>query len=326
MKYSVSIIVPVFNAGLYIERCIDSLLNQDLKNFEVIFVNDCSFDNSLTILNNRIHEFEQKNISIKVINHLTNLGSSASRNSGLEVASGDYIGWVDADDWIEDKMFSLLYNYAQEKQADMVVCDFQMVYNNRIKNIEINIPSNPFKYIELLIQGKLQGMLWNKLIRTKILKENSIKFLTGSNLGEDRNVLIKSLYYCQKIEYIPEVLYYYLQLNNNSITRDLNSQRVYEEISNNDDVIKFFESKSDIELKKADLEGFKFRAKHKLLNSIHLDDFKNWERIFRETNFSNNINSLSSRQQFLAKVSRNRQWLLIRLWCTIKSFKMKIAK
>ena len=116
----VSIIVPVYNSEKYLQTLINSLIAQTLKEIEIIVIDDGSTDSSGKILDDYQSELEK----IKVI-HKQNAGVSAARNTGLEVASGEYIGFVDSDDWIEKDMYEKLYNTAKLKNCNVVICNFE---------------------------------------------------------------------------------------------------------------------------------------------------------------------------------------------------------
>jgi len=147
MDPKISIIVPVYNVELYLGKCIDSILNQTFSGFELILVNDGSLDNCGSICDS----FAKLDRRVKVI-HKGNGGLSSARNAGLEIACGEYIGFVDSDDYIERQMYETLYNQATETSSDIVVCDFYMIdENGKILNNEKNqvIPSQVIEYINI---------------------------------------------------------------------------------------------------------------------------------------------------------------------------------
>ena len=125
MKPTVSIIVPIYNVEKYLGRCLDSLLAQTLKNIEIIAVNDGSTDLSLKILK----EYSIKDSRIKIINK-PNGGVSSARNEGIQLASGEFIGFVDPDDWVDPEMYEDMVNHAKNEKADIVMCSY-------IENLQI---------------------------------------------------------------------------------------------------------------------------------------------------------------------------------------------
>ena len=121
-----SIIMPIYNTGKYLHKCIKSILSQTLTNFELILVDDGSVDESGQICD----EYAAKDARIKVI-HKKNEGVSIARNTGIEVAAGEYIGFIDSDDWIESDMYEKLYNLAKSKECDIVMCDTVTKYDDK---------------------------------------------------------------------------------------------------------------------------------------------------------------------------------------------------
>lgn len=125
VELAISIIVPVYNVEKYLNRCLDSILNQTFTDFELILVDDGSTDNSGIICD----EYKTKDNRIKVI-HKENGGLSSARNAGLDIARGRYIGFVDSDDFISKDMYQILYNEAEKNKADMIMCEFKKVDKN----------------------------------------------------------------------------------------------------------------------------------------------------------------------------------------------------
>lgn len=313
----ISVIIPVFNASKYLDKCIDSLLSQTIDLIEIIFVDDCSTDNSLQILKKRVSEFSNKGYEIKIVEHKVNRGSASARNSGLERVTGKYIGWLDADDYIDPHMFEKLFDQVESENADIICCNFKMVYVDRVLNRPQPMPADPLTFVEMLMVGKMQGMLWNKLFRTTLFTENNIQFVDGANLAEDRNVLIKLLLCANSISFNNEYLYYYVQENSQSITRDLRISRVYEEITNSKDIIEFIESRN-FQIDRDALRHLLFRSKSKLLHSKNIIDFKNWATIFQDSNDLVSNSSLSPRHKFLAICATFKFWGIIKIWIWLK--------
>lgn len=153
----ISVIIPVYNVENYLRECLDSIINQTFKDIEIICVDDCSTDNSLDILN----EYAQKDNRIKVFEQKENSGQGAARNFGISIAQGEYITFVDPDDYIESTMYEKMYNQAKTLNSEIVMCDVQKffetsgnikLYNafKKYKNVYENEPVNltPFINIE----------------------------------------------------------------------------------------------------------------------------------------------------------------------------------
>ena len=125
-QIKISVIVPVYNTSKFLEKCLNSIIEQNFKDIEIIIINDCSTDNSLKIING----FIKIDSRIILINKEKNEGLSAARNSGIEIARGEYILHIDSDDWIEENYFKNIYENAINNQADMVISDYYLDFNN----------------------------------------------------------------------------------------------------------------------------------------------------------------------------------------------------
>ena len=156
----VSIILPIYNVGVYLERSIESVRNQTLQEIEIILVNDGSEDESLKICK----EYEKKDKRIKVIDKL-NGGVSSARNAGLKIASGEYIAFLDPDDYVEMNMYENMYNKIMENNSDMCVCNYIIVNGNKQIHIENNLKE------ELISQDRIKSYIIPELIGAKQITE-----------------------------------------------------------------------------------------------------------------------------------------------------------
>ena len=210
MKKGISIIVPIYNSEKYLNKCIDSLINQTEKNIEIILVNDGSTDNSEEIIK------EYKDKRIKYYKN-KNQGIGKTRNFGIEQATGSYIMFVDSDDYIEKNACEKMYNKAVNENLDVVLCDFYKEYDNG--NIE-EIHTNSFNNSSLkenpnIITDYLCP--WAKIYDRKMIIDNNIKFVENLKY-EDAPFVIKALCTAKKIGKIDECLNYYLIHDNSETT------------------------------------------------------------------------------------------------------------
>lgn len=215
----ISIIIPIYNVEQYLPQCLDSIINQTYKNLEIILINDGSTDNSGKIcdnyakVDNRIHVFHKKNE-----------GVSSARNLGLEKCTGDFIGFVDPDDFIELNMYELLYNEQQKTNADIVWCNYYNYFSNEHYNIvnifnENKLYKLPFAInklgIDLFINKYYEhSHLWSKLYKKSIF--DNIKFPYKKTL-EDLSIFLPTLMKANIICVIPQALYYYRNNRINSL-------------------------------------------------------------------------------------------------------------
>lgn len=168
--YKISVIVPAYNIAQYLPRCLDSILNQTHKNLEIIVISDGSTDET----NDIIIDYAQKDSRIVPV-FKANSGVSSTRNKGLDIASGDYIGFVDGDDYIEPDMYELLINNAIEYNADISHCGYQMVFPSRIdyyydtdKRV---LQDNETGVYDLLSAAFVEPGIWNKLYKKEVLQD-----------------------------------------------------------------------------------------------------------------------------------------------------------
>jgi len=200
----VSIIVPVYNVEQYLEKCLDSLVNQTLKDIEIIVVNDGSPDNSQEI----IDKYAKKYSIIKAYKKI-NGGLSDARNYGIEKASGEYLAFIDSDDYIKDDMIEKMWKKANKEKLDIVVCNSIEVYSNT-KFIEKKANLN---YSDDSVKNYL---ISPPMACTRIYKKNifdKYKFKKGIYY-EDLELIPKLIKYTKKVGYIDEGLYYYMQREN----------------------------------------------------------------------------------------------------------------
>lgn len=221
MTPKISVIVPVYNVEKYLERCLNSIINQSLKNLQIICIDDGSSDNSGVLLD----KFALKDSRIKVI-HKTNEGVSVARNIGIQNAIGEYIGFVDSDDWISENFYEELYNTAKKYDADIVctnilrVCsDSENKYFARYHNYEYCTKSHK-KY--KLAKVPQQNYVVNKIYKKSELMRTKLKFEAGV-VFEDVLFTHKVVYYMNSIASTPNTIYFYRN-NVNSIVNTNNDK------------------------------------------------------------------------------------------------------
>ena len=205
-KALISIIIPVYKVEKYLEKCIQSVINQTYENLQIILVDDGSPDNCGKICD----EYAKKDHRIEVI-HKSNGGLSDARNKGLEMAKGEYIGFVDSDDYIEADMYEVLYNLLKQYNADVSICNFYTVSQGKIsiKNADNGI--NEYNRIEILkeilLDKNIQSYAWNKLYKKELFDE--IKYPIGKKY-EDIGTTFYLLEKCNKVVVTGKSEYYYI--------------------------------------------------------------------------------------------------------------------
>ena len=212
-----SVIVPAYNVQQYISRCIESIATQTLKEIEIIIVNDASTDNTLEIIK------KIKDERIIIIDKEKNEGLSAARNSGIRIAKGEYILHIDGDDWIEQNYLSDMFYLAKKENADIVISDYYIDYNNSklvyVNDFKNGIDGkNNIEILEQLFSMEGNTSVWNKLIKRELYRKNDVKFINGIALGEDLAVIPRLLFYSEKTVKLNKAYLHYIQ-NPKSITK-----------------------------------------------------------------------------------------------------------
>lgn len=238
----VSIIVPIYNVEKYIEKCVRSLLEQTFKDIEYIFVNDATPDNSMYVLEDIISEYPSRMKNCIIINHSENKGVAAARNTGLNISKGEYVIYCDSDDWIEKTMIEEMYNHAIINNADIVSCDFQMIYNDKkVKCKAIDwIDDKVISLRNYISSG--WTILVILLVKREIYMKNKLLSPAGYSYCEDFNLSVKLLYNASKIVNLHIPFYYYRQ-NESSVLHNLNEKTMHDEQVMYLDVINYFKER-----------------------------------------------------------------------------------
>lgn len=208
----ISVIIPVYNSAQYLPKCLESVCGQTLRDIEIICVNDCSTDESIVIL----EEFSQKDERVKIIDLKENKGAAAARNIAIKNASGEYLGFVDSDDFIDRNFYEKLFSTATKTNADVVKGNIriycpktQTVTRESWIDINENVKRHPAAFCFSFTSA---------IYKTSIIKENAVEFLDGFIHFEDPYFTIKAALFYQKLEVIDDVFYYYVN-NPNSASR-----------------------------------------------------------------------------------------------------------
>lgn len=209
----ISVILNVYNGEQYIKRCIDSILGQTYKDYELLVIDDGSTDSTARILDEYAVIYEK----LKVY-HTENKGVGGSRLYGLSKVKGEYMISIDSDDWVESTWLEQLHAAIVNQNADMAICDYYEEHEGRKKMVEIAEHEKVSDFTKDMIHGRTWAVLWNKLIKTSLVKDKEIKFLEQLRYWEDIPFVVSYSLYCQKIAYVHIPLYHYVKTNNESLT------------------------------------------------------------------------------------------------------------
>lgn len=218
----VTVCVPVFGVEQYIERCARSLFEQSLDDMEFVFVDDCTKDNSIDVLEQVIEDYPHRKGQIKILHHKINKGLSFARETGVKAASGEYIAHCDSDDWVDPTMYEMLYKEAIDKGLDFVRCDYRKVDGivdfGEVHTYTKGDLCNKQQIISWLIADRGWNSLWCTLVSRKVYSDNMI-FYTPNSMLEDMVVVLQLITYSAHIGVVNDVYYNYYY-NHNSISKD----------------------------------------------------------------------------------------------------------
>lgn len=214
-----SVIVPIYNTAAYLSKCLDSIIGQTYSNLEIILVDDGSPDNSGEICD----EYAQKDARIRVI-HQPNKGLSGARNSGLDMATGEYIAFADSDDYMKPTMYEKLISAAVKENADMVIDDFYMILESGLSRkhngLDNSTPQTKIK--DMFLRDKLPSYVWNKIYRKHLFDHIRFTKIRGF---EDLLIFPHLIQKTRKIAVIHNAGYYYNCLNMGALTAVFNHNR-----------------------------------------------------------------------------------------------------
>lgn len=319
-----SIIVPVYNVEKYIDKCLYSLVNQTLSDIEIIIVNDGSTDDSQKIIDKYVKNYSRKVFGYKKENG----GLSDSRNFGLKHAKGEYVGFVDSDDWVEIDMFEKLYNFSKKTNADIVISDFifepeNIVMHSTIqKNIKLNLKDNP----EILF---IEPSVCNKLFKRSLFYENDITFPYGL-LHEDRYTIAQLYFYSDKIYYIGKGYYHYLKQRECSITTSINIKKFTDIMVILDKIEQFFKQKKckiDImnayEILTLNLYiSFSIRSIIEFNDikkrNLYLEEFRDFVELRFKNQHLNNMKNMGFKKGLIIFLLKNRCYNILRILINIR--------
>lgn len=220
-----SIIVPVYRAEQYLRKCLDSLVGQTIDDYEIILINDGSPDNSQSIIEEYKAAYPDRIVSLVTDNG----GQGRARNLGLDIARGEYIGFVDSDDWVDTAMYEKLYRAAKAQEADLVLCDFTEISDSGECR---HVPTS-----DLSDRMLVQGSMCSKLTRRDLIGD--IRFPCGlwyEDLAFSAKVTLKA----KKLAAVPEGLYYY-RISNSSTMRNNNAKKNLDILPILEDIRQFME-------------------------------------------------------------------------------------
>lgn len=290
----VSILIPVYKSEKYIEKCLSTVLGQTYQNLEVIIINDATPDNSMAIVSNMLKQSSKNGITIKTIHHEKNMGIASTRNDLLDNATGDYLYFVDSDDFIAKNAIETLVDIATKTNADIVRSNYYEFKNGIASTIILPTFTSKDDLLRKHIPAwdSIEAM-WQLLIRRSLTEDHHIRFAEGINASEDHLMMIKLYYYAKIITEGTKPVYYYRIDNEQSVTH-VNPKAFHDSMYKAmDAAITFLKEKGVYDLYREEVLTRTFLTKQTfLLNKenrdidFYLDEHPECNSYYRKFNYS----------------------------------------
>ena len=279
----VSVIITIYNREKYIQDCSRSLFEQTLDDIELIFVDDASTDQSVTILKNMYVKYIKKRLLTKIICLEKNGGRAVARQTGIDNATGEYVIHIDSDDWVDLDMLEKLYSKAKETNADIVGCNVTHEYKTGRSIFKQSYSDNMDENIRRLLNGKIFPSLCTSLTRTSLIKDHQIVFPQGLDTGEDLLFNLHLYLHANRVVGIKDPSYHYRHTEDSgSFQHTEKSINSVIEVARRIEVL--MEETGNYEKFKNDVQFRKFSMKCALITSFDNKDYnKAWLRLFPET-------------------------------------------
>ena len=283
-KIKVSILVPFYKVEKYVGRCVESLFTQTYHNVEYVFVNDCTPDNSMEVINDKIEKYGLAS-KCKMIVHEQNLGISASRNDCLDNMTGDYFLFIDSDDYIDTDMVELLVEAAIKENADISGCGY-------IEEFADHSVEHPQKYtndhdemMRAITLLTIKGVMWKLLVRSTIVTDHrdEVRFIPDRNMVDDYLFCCQIFYYAQRFAGVDRCMYHWIQYNPNNYTHTT-VFAVESQAAAIRKVEQFYKEKGIYGVVEEELTQRKFISKLPLLLDRNCFNVTKWRAIFPESN------------------------------------------
>ena len=283
-KIKVSILVPFYKVEKYVGRCVESLFTQTYHNVEYVFVNDCTPDNSMEVINDKIEEYGLAS-KCKMIVHEQNLGISASRNDCLDNMTGDYFLFIDSDDYIDTDMVELLVEAAIKENADISGCGY-------IEEFADHSVEHPQKYtndhdemMRAITLLTIKGVMWKLLVRSTIVTDHrdEVRFIPDRNMVDDYLFCCQIFYYAQRFAGVDRCMYHWIQYNPNNYTHTT-VFAVESQAAAIRKVEQFYKEKGIYGVVEEELTQRKFISKLPLLLDRNCFNVTKWRALFPESN------------------------------------------
>lgn len=310
-EIKVSILVPFYKVEQYVGRCVESLFTQTYKNIEYVFVNDCTPDKSMDVINEMIERYGVTS-QCKMIIHDQNQGISASRNDCLDNMTGDYFLFIDSDDYIDNDMVELLVEAAINNNADISGCGYIEEYADHSVQHPQKYSNDYNEMLRAITLLTIKGVMWKLLVRSTIVTNHrdEVRFIPDRNMVDDYLFCCQIFYYAKRFAGVDRCMYHWIQYNPNNYTHTtifaVESQAAAIRKTES-----FFREKGVYDVVRNELLQRKFVSKLPLLLDNTCFDVKRWRGLFPESNDIWKNMSFSSGNKLLFRLANSPFFWLI---------------
>lgn len=304
--------IPLYNVEKYVGRCVESLFSQTYKNIEYVFVNDCTPDRSMDVINTCIERFGVRD-RCKIIEHSTNMGIPTSRNDCLDNATGDYILFIDSDDYIDTDMVEQLVAAAQREDADISGCGYTEEFGDHSVDIPQVYTNNHEEMMRAITLLTIKGVMWKLLIRRSIVEDNHVRFIPDNTMVEDYLFCCQVFFYARHFASVDRCMYHYIQYNPNnySKTKEFNITSQAKAIIKTEE---FYKANGVYDVVKKELDYRKFLSKLPLLLNKNCHNVRLWRQLFPESNRVWTEMNFSFKQKVLFRIAASPFYFLLEMF------------
>lgn len=279
----VSVIIPIYKVERFIRSCAEALMRQSMREgIEYVFVDDCSPDNSMSVLNEVLEKYPERKSQTKIIRHTCNKGLPSARNTGLHHATGKYIFHCDSDDYLESDAMEQMVSTAEREGADIVWCDWYLSFRHRERYMQQPKYATADEAVRGMMHGHMKYNVWNKLVLHSLYKKNGIRFPDGHGMGEDMTMIC--LFACASVvSYLPKALYHYVKTNGEAFTNSYSEMHLRDLRHNVDATIEFLRQKRG-NMFDEDMTRFLLNVKFPFLITSERKTYSLWQKWYPEAN------------------------------------------
>ncbi|MBR4997449.1 MAG: glycosyltransferase family 2 protein [Bacteroidaceae bacterium] len=312
-NFKVSVIIPIYKVEAFIERCATTLMEQTLRDVEYIFVDDATPDKSIQILEEVISRYPERKSQVRIVRHEENKGLPAARNTGLALATGEYIFHCDSDDYVEPALLEDLYHTAQAQNAEIVWSDWYLTFAENEQYMKQPSFDTPMEALKAMLSGGMKYNVWNKLVRRSLYTDYGIEFPAGYGMGEDMTMMMLFAH-AKRVAYVPQAYYHYIKTNTNAFSQTY-SERHLEELKHNVQRIIDYMQEIYGETLEKELNFFKLDVKFPFLIT---GQYKRWSTWYPEANkYILQNRHIPSRSRYIQWLAAKRQYWVVGMYSWI---------